>query len=128
MENAQLIALILGPLFLVTSLSLLIYPNQWVKVIGQFEKNHLALVSDAFLATVIGLIIVNMYNVWAWNVWVIVTATGWILLAKGVFYLLAPGKWIKSVFKHFKCATCVYFSGLICLVAGAALTYYAYLA
>ncbi len=127
MNNAELVSTVLGPIFLVAGASMLLYAKQWVKVIGQFEKNHLDLVIGSYLALIIGLIIVNLYNVWEWNVWLIVTVSGWLAIAKGVFFFLAPASWIKKAFKSAKCNTCVYFWGLVAVFAGAALSYYTYL-
>ena len=128
MEKTLILAAIIGPVYLVCGLSFLLYVKQWQKVYAEFEKNHFALLPNMFLALILGLIIITMYNVWAWDLYVIITITGWLALVKGVFYLLAPGSWIKGLLKC-KCVRSegwLYFWGLLMTVVGVLLSYNAY--
>lgn len=127
MENAMHIAAVLGPVYLVVGLSLLFYADAWQKMVREWEKNHYVLIMGAYMALILGLVVINMYNVWAWNVWLIVTITGWCALAKGVFYFLAPGDWTKALFKQCNNLNWLYFWSLVIIVAGAALSYQVYL-
>jgi uncharacterized protein YjeT (DUF2065 family) len=127
MNNATLVSTVLGPLYLVMGLSLLFYADVWHKMIKEWEKNHFVLIMGGYLALITGLIIVNLWNVWEWNVWLIVTVSGWGAVFKGVFYFLAPGDWIKEWMKKFNTVNQLYFWSLVMVVAGAALSYYAYL-
>ena len=77
---------------------------------------------------IVGLVIINMYNVWEWNLYIVITLTGWLAFLKGGFYLLAPGSWIK---RAMKCKLVrqegfLYFWGVLITVLGVLLTYNAY--
>lgn len=126
MENALTLAAIMGPAYALLGLSLLAYPKVWKSLIEQLRDNHYQLLGIMLMDLVMGLIVINMYNVWAWNVWVIVTLSGWFMLAKAVFYFLAPGSWIKAVL-HYKNTELIVLDGVIAVVLGAVLSYYVYL-
>ncbi len=127
MENALSIAAVMGPIYLVMGLSVLFYVPAWLKMVKGWADNHYLLISWSFTSMVMGLIVINLYNVWAWNVWLIVTVTGWALFLKPVFYLLVPGDWTKKCIHHCANANWMYFWSLVMIVIGAALSYYAYL-
>ena len=122
------IAKVMGPAYLTVGLSLLLYGGAWQKIVAKWEKDHFAMFPLAVMQIVLGLIVIGMHNVWEANVWVLVTLSGWIMLAKGVIYFIAPGYVIKSAMKMGKNKALVYFSGLFATVMGAVLCYYSYLA
>ncbi|MBU1018327.1 hypothetical protein KKA33_04875 [Patescibacteria group bacterium] len=128
MEKALILAAIIGPYYLIFGLSLLMYAGQWKKVVEGYEKNHFAWLPLAVIALILGLVIVNMHNVWEWNLYVVITLTGWIALLKSVFYLLAPGNWIKRAMKCklIRQEGFLYFWGALLTVLGVLLTYNAY--
>lgn len=128
MEKALLIAAIAGPVYLVMGLSVLIYRKQWQKILDYWEKDHFSLITLMLMHLVLGILVVNMYNVWEWNVWLLVTLTGWCMVVKGVFYMLAPGSWIKSLLSMKKTAWVLYLAGLVLVAMGVALSYYVYFA
>ncbi|MFH0821053.1 MAG: hypothetical protein V1908_04745 [Candidatus Peregrinibacteria bacterium] len=127
MENALPIAAIMGPIYLVFGLSVLFYVPSWLKITKNWADNHYVLLPWAFTSLVLGLTVTNLYNVWNWDVWLIVTVTGWLLLLKPVFYLLAPGDWTKKCVHHCATTNWMYFWSLVMIVAGAVLSYYVYL-
>jgi len=130
MEKALILAGIVGPFYLVYGLSLLLYVKQWEKVVAEFMKNHFIWLPFAVFGLVLGLIMVNVYNVWAWDLYVVITLTGWVLIVKSVFYFLAPENWIKSAMecKCIKSDAYFYFWGALMTVLGVLLSYNAYLA
>lgn len=115
----------MGPLFLILGLSQLIYAEAWGRVIEKWEKDHYDLLPLMFMSAILGLLIINSYNVWEWNVWIIVTITGWLALIKSVIYFLLPGQTIKSLLSLSK--KLIYLCGLITTVVGAVLSYFVYL-
>ncbi len=128
MENAIAIAAILGPIYLVLGLSVLFYVDAWLEMMREWNKNHYLLVVAGWMGMGLGLLVINLYNVWQWNLWLIVTVTGWMAFLKAVFYFLAPGNWSKACFKACANTNWLYFSSLVMIVAGAALSYYVYVA
>lgn len=128
MQKEVVLAGIIGPIYLIYGLSVLIYAKQWRKVVASFEKDHFAFLPMAMICLIFGLILVNAYNIWDWNAFLIITLTGWALLAKGAFYFLAPGTWIKAIMR-WKMLTHVgyyYFSGAVVAALGATLVYCGY--
>lgn len=123
----MMIAKIIGPILLVVGLSMLLYIGSWQKVISEFEKNHFGVLPFAALDMAGGLIIINMYSVWTWNIWIIVTIVGWLLFVKSVLYFLTPGSTTKEVLKFWNNKTVIMVDGLVMTAAGAALSYYSYM-
>ncbi|OGJ52243.1 hypothetical protein A2335_01170 [Candidatus Peregrinibacteria bacterium RIFOXYB2_FULL_32_7] len=128
MEIAKFIASILSPIYLVLGLSILFYTKSWQKLINKWEQDHYSMFTIALAQMFIGLIIVKIYNVWVWNVWLIITIIGWIALFKGVFYFLAPGSWIRPLLKTCNKEGFIYFGAVFALVLGVVLGYYSYFA
>ncbi len=122
------LAAVVGPVLLVTGLSLLLYANQYVKLLKKWKDDHFVLVWAAFFSLVLGLIIVQMHNVWEANLWVVITIIGWLAIIKGLFYFLAPESCIKGFIKYFENSGWFYFSGLVCGILGAVMSYYVYVA
>ena len=130
MEKALILAGIIGPFYLVYGLSLLLYVKQWQKLVTEFSKNHFIWLPFAFFGFIIGLVMVNVYNVWAWDLYIVITLTGWCLILKSVFYFLAPENLIKATMKCkcIKSDAYFYFFGSLLTVLGVLLSYNAYLA
>ena len=128
MENAVALAHVMGPVYVVFGLSILLYVKPWQKLMEKWQGDHLLLFPFMFLYTVLGLISINMYNVWEWNVWLIVTVTGWCLFVKGVAYFLLPGGVLKKLLGMKNSEGWFYFGALAALVIGVALSYYSYFA
>ncbi|MFH1533864.1 MAG: hypothetical protein ABID64_02950 [Nitrospirota bacterium] len=128
MENAIKIAEIAGPALLLMGLSILLHAKAWQRLADKWQKDHLSLFPIMLLTTLLGLVVIGMYNVWEFNVWLIVTVLGWAMLVKGVVYFLIPGSALKGVVGLGKNLGLLYVGGLVWAVAGAALGYYAYFA
>jgi hypothetical protein len=128
MENALKIAEVAGPAMLLMGLSILIHAKAWQRLVDKWQKDHLSLFPIMLLTLLLGLMVVSMYNVWEFNVWLIVTLLGWAMVVKGVIYFLVPGSALKGVVGLGKNLGLLYVGGLIHTVAGAVLGYYAYFA
>jgi len=129
MQNAILLSAIIGPVFLVYGLSMLLYVKQWQKIMQEWQKNHFLWLPFGVMSLILGLIVVNMYNVWEWSFNVVITITGWYMLIKSIFYFLAPEKWIKKIMGC-KCCTsffCLYLCGIVMTILGILLSYDIYL-
>jgi hypothetical protein len=122
----EMLALVLGPFYVILGLSILLYAESWKKIMKKWEKDHLALFPLMTMLMVFGLIMVNMFNVWTADIWLIVTLIGWIWLIKGAAYFLLPGEFVKWKLSMGQNVTFLYLGGLVGLVLGGVLTYYAY--
>lgn len=127
MGNANAIAFVLAPMYLVLGLSILLYAKQWQKLVAKWYDNHFELFGLMFLTMIGGLVVMYFYNVWAWNVWLLVTISGWAMFLKGAFYFLAPSSLIKPIMKLGQNLGLLYFGGLVALLFGAVLGYYTFL-
>ncbi|MBN1258886.1 hypothetical protein JXA05_03980 [Candidatus Peregrinibacteria bacterium] len=128
MDNTLFLASVVGPYYLVIGLSFLMYATSWKKIVADWEKNHYALVTAGCLSLIFGLLIIQVHNIWAWNLWVVITLTGWIALFKGIFLFLTPGSWTKVMFKLVKKPAMIYIGGLLFAVLGGWMSYLVYLA
>lgn len=122
------IALVAGPVYLVGGLSLLMYTDTWKKVLAGWQKNHFLMLPLVFMDLVFGIIIVHMYNVWEWNIWLLITLTGWAMVLESIAYLLLPGTLLKAIITLKKSKGYLYAIGLFGVLAGGALSYFSYLA
>jgi hypothetical protein len=122
----EMLATVLGPFYVVLGLSILLYAGSWQKIMKKWEKDHLALFPLMTMLLVFGLIMVNLYNVWVLEVWLLVTLIGWIWLIKGAAYFLLPGEFVKWKLSMGKNTSLLYVGGVAALVMGAVLTYYSY--
>ena len=88
------------------------------------------MLANMMLALILGLFIINIYNVWSWNVYLIITITGWIALVKALFYFLAPASLINGLMKTkwIYSNWCMYAWGCIAVIAGILLSYNVYIA
>ncbi len=128
MENTLFLGAIVGPYLLVAGLSMLLYAKVWVRLMKDMEKNHTAIVIGMMFALILGLVLIQMHNVWEWSIWVVITIFGWAAFLKAVFYFLAPGDWIKGAIKTFANTNYMYIAGLIFAVIGAWMSYLIYIA
>ncbi len=128
MDNTFFLGAIVGPYLLVAGLSMLLYAKVWVKLMKDMEKNHTAVVIGMMLALLLGLVLIQMHNIWEWSIWVVITVFGWIAFLKGVFYFLAPGDWIKGMIKTFANTSYMYIAGLVFAILGGWMSYLVYIA
>lgn len=124
--NAIEAAAVIGPVFLVIGLSFLIYMNTWQKVMASWLKNHYELIAFLLMEFTCGIIVVNMYNVWEWNIWLLVTLAGWAMIFEPLVYFLFPGPMIKWALSLKKMIPLLALSSLALILWGGTLSYYAY--
>lgn len=95
-----LLAAVFGPLMIVIGLVRLFCLSQQQEV-NQSIKNTPAVVFMAGLINLLlGLLIVNVYNLWIWNMGIFVTLLGWMMIVRGGLLLIFPKKmvscWIEN--------------------------------
>lgn len=127
MDQALTLALYMGPIYLMLGLSILLYAKAWSHLFGKWAEDHFSLFTLMLLEGILGVYLINAYNVWEWNKWLLVTLTGWWLAVESVFYFIVPGNPIKAVLGWAKQMWVVYLMGVVGVLVGAVLTYYSYL-
>ncbi|HAZ15876.1 MAG TPA: hypothetical protein DCY54_04515 [Parachlamydiales bacterium] len=123
MDKAIWLAGIFGPFLTIWGLWMLLYSENLVKVMTSVKNTPGAFYLMGMLNLLLGLIIVNMYNVWMWHPAVLVTLLGWVLLIRGVLSLFVPQLIIKYTMTDHAVMRAI---GLIPLVWGLALWWFAF--
>lgn len=128
MSNQILLGAIIGPFYIVLGLSILLYSKTWKKIAADWTKNHLSLIGMMMFTLIFGLTLINLYNVWEWNIYLLVTLSGWAAFLKGAAYFLLPGDSLKSIIKAFNKEGLYQGAGFVSIALGAWLSYAVYLA
>lgn len=97
MESAMMLARVFGPFLGILGLWMLLYGDNVVKIMASMKGSPCALYTSAVFNLLIGLFIINMYNVWVWDVFFFVTLLGWVMFLRGVFALFMPQVVVKAV-------------------------------
>ncbi len=84
------IARLLGPIILLLAISMVARPAALLALSRQFLTDKPLILISGILATLAGLLIVNVHNVWYWGWPVIITLFGWALLIGGAVRILSP--------------------------------------
>ncbi len=127
MENAIVIARIIGPFFIIVGLGFLFNLKNVQKVMEDFSKNAALLYMGGVMALFFGLLIVQFYNVWKLQWPLIITILGWMSLIKGVVLIVFPKAIIKWTESYKKSTTPVIVHLVIALALGIFLTLKGYL-
>lgn len=90
MESAIMIARVFGPFMGIIGLWMLLYGENVVKTMSGMKSSTPALYTSAAFNLLIGLFIINQYNVWAWNIFFFVTLLGWVLFIRALFAFFLP--------------------------------------
>ena len=90
MDSAMMVASIFGPLLGIVGLWMLLYGDNVVKITTSMKNSPAAQYASAFYNLLLGLFIINAYNVWDWNVFFFVTLLGWAMFIRGVLGLFMP--------------------------------------
>ena len=96
MDTAIMIARVFGPLLGILGLWMLLYGENVVKIMTATKNSPSALYCNAVFNLLIGLFIINAYNVWVWDIFFFVTLLGWVLFIRGVLGLFMPQVLVKS--------------------------------
>ncbi|MBS0621273.1 MAG: hypothetical protein JSS61_07460 [Verrucomicrobia bacterium] len=125
MQSAMGLASIFGPYLLLMGLWMLFYHDNVTKVCTSLKNNPATFCLGGMINLIIGLAVLSQYNVWMWNLAVLVTLFGWWQLVRGVMVLFFPQVLMK-------CSTgggsYAKGKGLIPLVWGVLLCYMAFFA
>ncbi len=122
------IAKLLGPIVLLTALSMVFRPAALLTLSQQFLTNKPLIFISGVLAALGGLVIVNVHNVWFWDWPVIITLFGWALLIGGSVRILSPDLVTDIGGKMLENGGLVRWIGGVWAVLGSFLTYQGYLA
>ena len=90
MDISQLLARIIGPYMLIAGLGILVRRDLYQKRLAELPgQTFLLMVSGAF-TLLLGLLLVQVHNIWTPDWRILITLVCWITLLKGATALLAP--------------------------------------
>ena len=117
------LAAVFGPLLTIIGLWMLLYSENLIKVMSSIKNTPGCFFMMGTINMLIGLVIVNMYNVWIWHPAVLVSLLGWVFLIRGILVLYIPQLIIKYTMTNHMVMRAV---GLIPLIWGLALWWFAF--
>lgn len=123
MHNAMWLASIFGPFMAIIGLWMLLYSDNLVKVYSAIKSSPSVLYFSAILNLFLGLIVLNQYDMWSMDGYVLVTLLGWVMIIRGVMGLFVPQLLIQLILSNTGFLK-VY--GIIPLVWGLALSWLAF--
>jgi hypothetical protein len=115
MQNAAMwMASIFGPLLVIVGLWKMLYCEQVTKVVSAIKGSHGLLYYSSVLYLWVGFTVLSQYDLWGWNVLMLVTLLGWVMVVRGILGLFVPGMLYDMYAHHSFSKVC----GLIPLVWG----------
>jgi len=121
-----LLARIIGPIFVVAGLGFLINPAHYRRLVHDFFANGPLIYFSGVLALLMGLIMIEIHNLWVADWRVIITVIGWLSLIKGVIRVVLPGRGARVARAFNEGAHVLTISASAMLALGAILTYAGY--
>ncbi|MDF2379815.1 MAG: hypothetical protein P1V18_06400 [Candidatus Gracilibacteria bacterium] len=127
MNYAQLVAEIIGPVYLTVGLGFLINGAYYKKMINEVIKDKTLMYFGGIMALVLGILILRVHSVWMQDWTVLVTLIGWIAVLKGLGLLFVPEKFLV-LSQWFVSDKSLMLAKVVCFVIGGVFTYYGYFA
>ncbi len=91
MQNAAMwLASILGPFLVIVGLWMLLYSDQYTKVLSAIKNSAGLFYISSIYNLLIGFTVLSQYDLWGWNLLVLVTLLGWVMVIRGVMGLFVP--------------------------------------
>jgi hypothetical protein len=100
MDNAMMLAKIFGPFLMIMGLWMLVFCEHLMKVWTAIRTSPFAIYAQGTLNLLVGLVMLEMYNVWQADAFVFVTLLGWFWVIRGVLCLFFPKTIIKWQFSR----------------------------
>lgn len=89
MTPSTFIARILGPVLVIVGLCLLLEPEAFRVMAGEFVRNAGLIYLSGIISIAVGLAILNVHHLWVPDWRAIITLFGWLALIGGIFRVLA---------------------------------------
>ena len=121
MQNAAMwLASIFGPFLVILGLWMLLYCDQYTKVLNGIKGSAGLFYMNSVFNLLIGFTVLSQYDLWGWNLLVLVTILGWVMVIRGIMGLFVP-QLLMDILMHKNgfCKVC----GIIPLVWGIFLSY-----
>lgn len=120
MQNAAMwLASIFGPFMIILGLWMLLYCDQMVKVLSGIKNSPAIFYLNSVFNILIGFTILSQYDLWGWNLLVLVTLLGWVMVIRGIMGLFVPQLLMDILTRKDHCKV----MGLIPVIWGVLLSY-----
>ncbi len=91
MQNAAMwLASIFGPFLVILGLWMLLYCDQYMKVLSGIKSSAGLFYINSIFNLLIGFTVLSQYDLWGWDMLVLVTILGWAMVVRGVMGLFVP--------------------------------------
>jgi hypothetical protein len=91
MQNAAMwLASIFGPFLVILGLWMLLYCDQYTKVLSGIKGSAGLFYMNSVFNLLIGFTVLSQYDLWGWNLLVLVTLLGWVMVIRGIMGLFVP--------------------------------------
>jgi hypothetical protein len=127
MDATIFLAKIWGPVILAVGLGVFISRDYYLRLYRNIEKDALAVLIFGMIAIPAGIVQIIFHNIWETFPQILVSLLGWALLVKGLAFIIAPRFVSKAGYWEAK-AHLVPFGGILMLVLGAYMSWFAYIA
>jgi len=126
MDISIFLAKIFGVYLLAGSVAIFMRKDKIDDVMHEFMNNSAMQLFGGAIALILGLLLVNIHNIWIADWPVIITIISWGSLIKGILFMISP-KTMGSIAKSMISGSMLTVSSIVMFVCGAWLTYIAYL-
>lgn len=96
-----LLGKIIGISLIFCAITLLAKRTEWMKIIGSIKDNPTVLYFAILIEFVLGLMIVLIHPIWAWDWPVLITIFGWAMILEATICTLLPHKSIIKLLKFY---------------------------
>jgi hypothetical protein len=126
MLTSIFIAKLMGPILLVVGLSVLIDEKSMRAIAKEVLGSRALIYIFGIIDLLLGLVLVTVHNVWAWDWRLIITVIGWLSLVRGLVRILCAPWVMKNAAKMLKKEGLLMGVTIVMLILGAVLSYYGY--
>ena len=126
MQNIRIIARIVGPVMLASSIGMFLNLHTYKGMVEEFAKSQGLCYLGGFTALIMGLVILQFHHQWEAGWPVLITILGWIATLKGALLMLFPGMMLSVWHPLTATSTPWLISASISLIIGAFLTWKGY--
>lgn len=99
MEKAIWLAGVFGPFMAILGLWMLWYHENVAKVWTAVKNNPGLFYCNSVTNFFVGIVVLSLFNMWTWNLSVLVSLLGWVMLIRGLLGLFIPQiivKWVMT--------------------------------
>ena len=121
MQNAAMwLASIFGPFLVILGLWMLLYCDQYTKVLSGIKSSAGLFYMNSVFNLLIGFTVLSQYDLWGWNLLVLITLLGWVMVIRGIMGLFVPQLLMDILMGKHGCAKVL---GVLPIVWGIFLSY-----